>query len=84
VSAQTLSALLDAFKSLPPGRDAEALYKRSGLTKEQLAGVRRWVNSPSVAGEATRVEEGASQVVQQITELKAVWVDARDKDAPRK
>ncbi|CAK9783993.1 hypothetical protein CC85DRAFT_264802 [Cutaneotrichosporon oleaginosum] len=84
MSAQTLSALLDAFKSLPPGRDAEALYKRAGMTKDQLAGVRRWVNSPSVADEATRVEEGASQVVQQIVELKAVWVDARDRDAPKK
>lgn len=84
MSAQTLSSLLDAFKSLPPGRDAEALYKRAGLEKEQLAGVRRWVNSPSVGGEATRVEEGASQVMQQITELQAVWIDARDKDAPRK
>ncbi|BEI95109.1 hypothetical protein CcaverHIS631_0100580 [Cutaneotrichosporon cavernicola] len=82
-SAQTLSALLDAFKSIPPGRDAEALYKHAGMTKDQLKGVRRWVNSPSVTGEATRIEEGASQVVQQITELKAVWVDARDKDAPK-
>ncbi|GMK55055.1 hypothetical protein CspeluHIS016_0201110 [Cutaneotrichosporon spelunceum] len=84
VSAQTLSSLLDAFKSLPPGRDAEALYKRARMTKDQLKDVRRWVNSPSVADEATRVEEGANSLVHQVTELKAVWIDARDKDAPGK
>lgn len=83
MSAQTLSTLLDAFKSVHPGRDAATLYSRVGMSKDQLANVRRWVNSPSVGEEERRVEESGGQTVNQVVEMKAVWIDARDKDAPR-
>ncbi|KAL1410209.1 hypothetical protein Q8F55_004214 [Vanrija albida] len=82
VTAAMLTTLLDELKVLPPGADPSRVYRQFGLTAEQLAPVRRWVNSPSVGDEEVlKVEDGGNMQVEQTLELKAVWVTPQDKGA---
>ncbi|TXT11049.1 hypothetical protein VHUM_01800 [Vanrija humicola] len=71
VTASMLTTLLDELKLLPPGADPSRVYRQFGLTAEQLAPVRRWVNSPSVGDEElVEVRDGGNMQVEQSVELK--------------
>ncbi len=56
ISADQLSTLFDLLKTAPPGTDPASLSKRFGLSDEMMRDLRRWVNSPSVDKDRTRVE----------------------------
>lgn len=71
LTAAMLTSLLDELKVLPPGADPSRVYRQYGLTAEQLAPVRRWVNSPSVGEEEVlEVRDGGNMQVEQTVELK--------------
>ncbi|RSH84601.1 uncharacterized protein EHS24_006125 [Apiotrichum porosum] len=85
VTAQMLGHLLDTLKTLPAGADPTPYYQQYNLTAEDLAGVRRWINSPSVSEETVaRVDDAQAQTMEQLVELKGVWIDAQDAGAPKR
>lgn len=66
-----LGHLLDTLKTLPAGADPTPYYQQYNLTAEDLAGVRRWINSPSVSEETVaRVDDAQAQTMEQLVELK--------------
>lgn len=65
-SIATLTTLLDTLKSLPAGADPEPHYAQLDLKPEDMAAVRRWVNSPSVGEEEVFIfKDAANQTVEQ-------------------
>jgi len=66
-----MTELLDTLKALPPGTDPESWYRQLGLKSEDMAAVRRWVNSPSVGDDETlHIKDGGNQMVEQTLEMK--------------
>jgi hypothetical protein len=76
---QTLTELLDVFKTLPAGADPTPWYTQYSLKPEDMAVVRRWVNSPSIGEEETlHIKDGGNQTVEQTVEMKVSAVVMSD------
>lgn len=85
VTVSMLTSLLDQLKTLPAGADPESLYKRYGLTAEQVAPLRQYINSPSVGEEEYKMlDRPENQTVETEIEMPAVWVECHDRLAPKK
>lgn len=85
LTVSMMTGLLDQLKTLPPGADPSNLYRQYGMTAEQLAPVRQWVNSPSVGDEEYKMlDRSENQTVETEIEMPAVWVESRDRLAPPK
>jgi hypothetical protein len=56
LSADQLSALFDRLKTVPADTDPSTIYKAFGITDASMSDLRRWVNSPSVDKDRTKVE----------------------------
>ncbi len=75
LSADQLSTLLDRLKTTPAGQES-VVYKRFGLDEKRIKELRRWVNSPSVDKERTKVEvneQGEETVKMMVSRWLEVW-----------
>lgn len=65
-----LFQLLDSLKSVKGDLKAEEkIYKEYGMKNSDMNVIRKFVNSPSIGEEVSKVNEGEKEV-----ELRAVWV----------
>ncbi|KAH8083660.1 hypothetical protein HD553DRAFT_335752 [Filobasidium floriforme] len=87
LSAASLSNLLDRLKSLPanesstPSQAELSLYRDYAVDPETMSTLRRWVNSPSIDPEKTKIilsEQGEESV-----EMTAVWVSSSATEAQK-
>jgi len=80
LSADQLSALFDRLKTAPADTDPSTIYKPFGLTDASMRDLRRWVNSPSVDKDRTKVE--VNEQGEETVKMLAVWVDREPTPTP--